>query len=75
MPAQKHSFIPEHKLLTDKQKQELLESHHITIRELPKIKASDSAIKEFEPKQGDVIKITRQSRSAGVSEYFRVVIN
>ena len=74
MSTQKHNFIPEHTLLTDKQKETLLSKLHITIRELPKILAKDSAIEMLEPKAGDIIKITRKSRSAGISEYYRVVI-
>ncbi|MBT4447034.1 DNA-directed RNA polymerase subunit H [archaeon] len=75
MPTQNHSFIPEHTLLNDKQKAEILASYHISIRELPKILATDAAVKDLEPNQGDIVKITRESRSAGVSTYYRVIIN
>ena len=74
MSSRKHNLIPEHTLLTDKQKEKLLADLHVTIKELPKIKLSDAAIQPLDAKSGDIIKISRESRSAGTSEYYRVVI-
>jgi len=74
MSTQKHKLIPKHTLLTSEEKKTLLEKLHITIKELPKIKITDASIQSFEPSSGDIIKITRQSRSAGVSIYYRVVV-
>jgi DNA-directed RNA polymerase subunit H len=74
MSTPEHNFIPKHQLLSEKEKQSLLESLHISIKELPKILASDSAIEDLDANPGDIIKITRISRSAGSSEYYRVVI-
>jgi DNA-directed RNA polymerase subunit H len=41
---------------------------------LPKIKMSDPAVKEIGAKPGDIIKIIRESETAGQSEFFRLVI-
>lgn len=71
----KHNLVPKHELLTEKQKNTLLEELHVVEQKLPKIIKDDPAIAHLDIKAGDVIKITRDSRSAGVSIYYRVVIN
>lgn len=71
----KHMLVPEHSKLTKKEIQELLEKYNITLNELPKILSIDPAIEKLNVKLGDVIKITRDSPTAGVSIYYRVVIN
>ena len=71
----KHILVPEHSKLTEKEIQELLEKYNITLNELPKILSTDPAIEKLNTKQGDVIKITRDSPTAGISIYYRVVIN
>jgi DNA-directed RNA polymerase subunit H len=71
----KHMLVPEHSKLTKKEIQELLEKYNITLNELPKILSIDPAIEKLNVKLGDVIKITRDSQTAGVSIYYRVVIN
>lgn len=68
-----HILIPKHEVLSDKQKQDLLSTYKITIRELPKILIGDPAIFDLEVKSGDIIKITRQSSTAGTSVFYRVV--
>lgn len=74
MSITKHNLIPEHKLLTDKQKETLLNGLHVTIKELPKIKITDPSVQALGAKSGDVIQITRESRSAKESQYYRAVI-
>ncbi len=71
----KHMLVPEHSKLTKKEIQELLEKYNITLNELPKILSIDPAIEKLNVKPGDVIKITRDSPTASVSIYYRVVIN
>ena len=71
----KHMLVPEHSKLTKKEIQKLLEKYNITLNELPKILSIDPAIEKLNVKPGDVIKITRDSPTAGVSIYYRVVIN
>ena len=70
-----HGLVPEHILLKDKEKADLLANYHISVRSLPKIFVEDPAIANLSVKQGDVIKVIRSSKSAGVSVYYRVVIN
>ncbi len=71
----KHLLVPEHIKLNDKEKKELLEKYHISLKELPKISKKDPAIDHLNPKEGDVIKIIRKSPTAGESIFYRGVIN
>ena len=74
MSTKTHNLIPTHTLLTTDEKTKLLESLGVSIKEIPKIKINDSGITDLDAKSGDIIKIIRSSRSAGESEYYRVVI-
>ncbi len=69
----KHTLTPKHHKLSEKEKAQLLEKYHVTSKELPKILRTDSAIKELDPKPGDVVKIIRKSPTAGESVFYRVV--
>ncbi|MBI2147394.1 DNA-directed RNA polymerase subunit H [Candidatus Woesearchaeota archaeon] len=70
-----HILVPLHSKLGEKDKKELLKKYHITIRELPKIFATDAAISSLDVKQGDIIKITRKSPTAGETVFYRGVLN
>ncbi len=71
----KHILVPKHTLLTDKEKEKLLNKYIITIKELPKIMLTDPAIRHLKVKIGDVIKIERISPTAGKAIFYRGVIN
>ena len=69
----KHDLIPVHIKLSGKEKQELLAKYRISLKELPKIKPDDPAIAKLNAKEGDVIKIIRESPTAGESIFYRGV--
>jgi len=69
----KHVLVPKHSKVSDKEKNDLLEKYGITLRELPRIIASDPAIQDLDAKEGDVIKIMRNSVPAGESIFYRRV--
>ena len=69
----KHILTPKHIKISDREKAQLLEKYHVTSKELPKILKTDPAIKELEPKIGDVIKIIRKSPTAGDAIFYRVI--
>jgi len=71
----KHLLVPEHTKLNEKEKEELLEKYHISLKELPKIKKNDPAIDHLNVKEGDVIKVIRKSQTAGEAIFYRGVIN
>jgi DNA-directed RNA polymerase subunit H len=71
----KHILMPEHIKLSDKEKAAVLEKYNATLKELPKIMKSDPAIVNLNAKPGDVIKIIRESSTAGKSVFYRGVVN
>ncbi len=73
--ADKHILIPKHSKLSDAQKEKLLEKYNISLKELPRILKTDPAIISLGAKQGDIIKITRKSQTAGEAVFYRVVVD
>ena len=71
----KHLLIPKHTKLSDKQKEKLLEQYSISLKELPRILKTDSAIESLDAKPGNVIKITRKSLTASEAIFYRVVVD
>lgn len=69
-----HNFVPKHELLSEEETSKVLEKYGIKKSQLPKILKTDPAILHLKTKRGDVIKITRESRTAEKSLYYRVVI-
>ncbi len=70
-----HVLIPKHEKISEKAKEKLLEKYNVKIGQLPKVSLDDPAIKHLEVEIGDVVKITRESPTAGESEFYRVVVN
>jgi len=75
LKVDKHILIPKHSKLNDMQKEKLLEQYNISMKELPRILKTDSAVTSLSAKPGDVIKITRNSLTAGESVFYRVVVD
>lgn len=71
---QDHILVPKHEILKEEEVKELLRLLGISKEQLPKIKASDPIIREIGAKPGDVVKITRKSLTAGVSIFYRLVV-
>ncbi|RZN70529.1 MAG: DNA-directed RNA polymerase subunit H [Candidatus Methanolliviera hydrocarbonicum] len=69
-----HDLVPKHILLNEEEAEELLNKYDIEREMLPKIKESDPAAKEIGAKPGDIIKIIRESYTAGETEFYRIVI-
>ena len=71
----KHYLVPKHTKLSDAEKGKLLDNLSISTKELPKIMKSDAAIAKLSVKEGDLIKIERESKTAGKAIYYRVVVD
>lgn len=70
-----HQLVPKHTKLSESDKEKLFKEQKLSIRDLPKIIKADPAILKLNVKSGDVIKIERVSRTAGIAIYYRGVID
>ncbi len=70
-----HELVPKHEILSKAEVEELLKKYKTSINKLPQILVNDPVVKELGAKVGDVIKITRNSPTAGVAVYYRVVVS
>lgn len=70
-----HILVPKHEKLSEEEGKTLLQKYNITKLQLPRISKKDPAIKELGLKSGDIIKITRNSETAGKTAFFRLVID
>jgi len=70
-----HEMVPEHVIISKKDIEALLTRYGITKEQLPKIKSVDPICKEIDAKPGDVVKIIRDSATAGKSIVYRLVID
>ncbi len=71
----KHTLVPVHSKVSDNEKEKVLSALQATTTQLPKIYKDDAALVKLAVKAGDIIKIERKSPTAGVSFYYRVVID
>ncbi len=70
----RHYLVPEHVLIRKEKVEELMKELGIDKSSLPKISRLDPAIKPLKADKGDVIKIIRDSLTAGQSTYYRRVV-
>jgi DNA-directed RNA polymerase subunit H len=70
----KHVLVPKHEVLSPEKTKEVLEKFKVTYRHLPLVRASDPAIKAIGAKAGDVLKITRDSQTAGKVIVYKFVV-
>ena len=70
-----HQLVPNHKVISESDCEEMLRAFKLRKDQLPKILITDTAVKRISAKVGDVIKITRESPTAGVSIFYRMVVD
>ncbi|MFH0830340.1 MAG: DNA-directed RNA polymerase subunit H [Candidatus Aenigmatarchaeota archaeon] len=70
----KHHLVPEHVILNEQEIAEIMKKYNITVQQLPKIFSTDPAVKAIGAKEGQVLKITRNSPTAGTAVYYRIVV-
>jgi DNA-directed RNA polymerase subunit H len=69
-----HIYVPKHEIINKDEAMKVLEKYHTKPTEMPLIYVSDPAIRGLGVKPGDMIKITRNSPTAGESVYYRYVV-
>lgn len=69
-----HGFIPKHEILKADKVSKLLNRYKIDAKKIPRILSMDVVVKALDAKVGDVIKIERGNKTAGVAAYYRIVV-
>lgn len=69
----KHNLVPQHEILSKSDSDKLLKSVEFDKEQIPKIKIDDPVVKDIEAKVGDILKITRNSQTAGTFVTYRLV--
>ncbi len=69
-----HLYVPKHEIISKEEAEEVLSTYNCTPTELPLIFVTDPAIVGLGVRPGDMIKITRNSPTAGQSTYYRYVV-
>lgn len=68
-----HKLVPKHEIMSDSEIEEELGNADFEIDNLPKIKFDDPVIKNINAKVGDILRITRESQTAGTFITYRIV--
>ena len=74
-----HKLVPEHRLLSPDEADEVLKALKVTRDQLPKIRKTDPVIRVLEKihgpiDEGRIVRVLRLNQTAGVSEAYRLVI-
>lgn len=70
----RHYLVPEHVLIRKEKVEELMNELGVKKASLPKISKLDPAVKPLKAEKGDVVKILRDSLTAGTTTYYRRVV-
>jgi len=72
--AYDHFLVPKQVMISKEQAAELLKKYNLTLNQLPKISSKDAAIAELKPVKDEIVKIIRNSPTAGKTVYYRRVV-
>ncbi len=71
----KHTLVPKHTKVSERERKELFEKYAIELKELPRMLLTDPSIQELDVKVGEIIKIVRRSPTAGTHVFYRRVVS
>ena len=70
---QDHMLVPKHEIMTEEEISEEFSDVDYDYKNLPKIKSTDPVVKAIGANEGNVLRITRESQTAGVFITYRIV--
>jgi DNA-directed RNA polymerase subunit H (RpoH/RPB5) len=70
----RHELVPLHEIISEEEKKELFKKYKLTTDLLPKIMDNDPVSNSIGAKPGQVLKITRKSRTAKEAVAYRLVV-
>jgi DNA-directed RNA polymerase subunit H len=69
-----HVLVPEHRVLSREEGEEVLRRYRVKPNQLPLLKVSDPVAKAIGAKVGDIVEVRRKSRTAGEAVAYRYVV-
>jgi len=69
-----HALVPKHEIAAQEEREKLLNEFRVQPYQLPRLKASDPAVRAIGAKPGDVVKVTRDSPTSGKYVSYRYVV-
>jgi DNA-directed RNA polymerase subunit H (RpoH/RPB5) len=69
-----HALVPRHEIVSAEEREKLLNEYRVQPYQLPRLKASDPGAKAIGAKPGDVVRILRESPTAGKYTSYRYVV-
>jgi len=66
-------LVPKHEIMTEEEISEEFSDVDYNFKDLPKIRADDPVVEEIGAEPGNVLRITRESQTAGVFITYRIV--
>ena len=72
-----HELVPDHTLLDGDTLEGVLDEYNVRKTDLPKIKRTDPALRDLDAdvQVGDVVKVTRDSRTTDRAIVYRLVVD
>ncbi|MDV2481283.1 DNA-directed RNA polymerase subunit H [Methanoculleus sp. Wushi-C6] len=69
-----HEMVPDHQIMSEEEVAALLATYNITLEQLPKVYHDDPAVKAIGGEVANVVRIVRDSRTAGRAEAYRLIV-
>ena len=73
MEIQDHMLVPKHEIMTEEEISDEFSAVDYDFKDLPKIKSNDPVVKAIKAEAGNVLRITRESPTAGEFITYRIV--